>query len=138
MGTIIELLSLSKDAIFGKYQRMLYKTVFLPRLLFNCETWTNLSDNDFSNLQKVKLNYLRRIMEVPRSAPIHRTFLELGILQIQFDIEQRQLCYLKYLSRMKMILFLKYIRKCSSITVKETGLIWSYGLIWTDMAYEKV
>ena len=75
VGTI-ELLSLSKEAIFGKYQIsnqiMLYKTVFLPRLLYNCGTyaWTNLSDNDFSNLQKVKLNYLRRIMEVSWSTPI--------------------------------------------------------------------
>ena len=53
VSTIIELFSLSKGAIFGKYQVsnqiMLYKTVFLPRLLYNCETWTDLSDNDFSN-----------------------------------------------------------------------------------------
>ena len=32
-------------------------------------------------------------MEVPRSTAIHGTFLELGILPIQFEIEQRQLCY---------------------------------------------
>ena len=44
----------------------------------------------FDNLFfKVQLNYLRRIMEVPRSIPIHRTFLELGILPIQFETEQR-------------------------------------------------
>ena len=67
---------------------MLYKTVFLPRFLYNCETWANLSDNAFSNLQKVQLNYLRRIMEVPRSILIHGIFLELGILPIQFEIEQ--------------------------------------------------
>ena len=94
VGTI-EFFSLSKEAIFGKYQisnqMMLYKTVFLPKLLYNCETWTSLSDNDFSNLQKAQLNYLRRMMEVPRSTPIHGTFLELGILPIQFEIEQRQL-----------------------------------------------
>ena len=34
-------------------------------------------------------------MEVPRSFPIHGTFLELGILPIQVEIEQRQLCYLR-------------------------------------------
>ena len=34
-------------------------------------------------------------MEVPRSTPIHGTFLELGIVPIQFEIEQRQLCYLR-------------------------------------------
>ena len=46
VGTIIELFSLSEVAIFGKYQVSnqitLYKTVFLPRLQYNCETWTNL------------------------------------------------------------------------------------------------
>ena len=59
---------------------------------------TNLPDNDFSNLQKVQLNYLKRIMEVPRPTPIHGTFLKLGILKIEFEIEQRQLCYLKQIT----------------------------------------
>ena len=99
VSTIIELFSLSKEANLGKHQIsnqiMLCKTVFLLRLLYNCEIWTNLSDNDYSNLQKVQLNYLRRIMEVPRSTPIHGTFLELGILPIPCEIEERQLCYLR-------------------------------------------
>ena len=34
-------------------------------------------------------------MEVTRSTLMHGTFLELGILPIQFEIEQRQLCYLR-------------------------------------------
>ena len=46
-------------------------------------------------MQKVQLNYLRRIMEIPRSTPIHGTFLDLGILPIQSEIEQGQLCYLR-------------------------------------------
>ena len=34
-------------------------------------------------------------MEVAKSTAIHGTFLESGILPIQFEIEQRQLCYLR-------------------------------------------
>ena len=53
------------------------------------------SYNDFSDFQKVQLNYLRRIVEVLRYTPIHDAFLEFGILPIQFETEQRQLCCLR-------------------------------------------
>ena len=34
-------------------------------------------------------------MEVPRSTPVAATFLELGILPIRYEIEKRQLLFLK-------------------------------------------
>ena len=50
---------------------------------------------DISNLQDAQLNFLRRAMEVPKSTPIAALFLELGILPIQYEIEKRQLVFLK-------------------------------------------
>ena len=34
-------------------------------------------------------------MEVPKSTPVAATFLELGILSIRYEIEKRQLWFLK-------------------------------------------
>ena len=48
-----------------------------------------------SNLQDAQLKFLRRVMEVPKSTPIAALFLELGILPIQYEIEKRQLVFLK-------------------------------------------
>ena len=53
-GTIIELMAICRDVVFGRKQievtLLLYTSVFLPRLLYNCEAWSNLSKNDIKSL----------------------------------------------------------------------------------------
>ena len=73
----------------------MYQSVFLPRLIYKCESWSNLTQKDISNLQDPQSIFLRRVMEVPKSTPIAALFLELGILPIQYEIEKRQLVFLK-------------------------------------------
>ena len=57
-GNSVELCSLSRGLSFGIRQiesmLILYKTVFVPRLIYNCEAWSNLKAADckaWSNLQ---------------------------------------------------------------------------------------
>ena len=58
-----------------------------------------------------KLQYLRRILEVPKSSSVAALRLELGILPIQFEIEKRQLLFPKVLlEKMQMIPSANYIR----------------------------
>ena len=68
---------------------------FLPRLIYNSEAWSNISENDYRQLQNAQLAFLRRVMEVHRSTPVAATFLEFGILPIRYEIEKRQLLFLK-------------------------------------------
>ena len=72
-----------------------YHSVFIPRLIYNAEVWSNLTKSDLSCLKNAHLQYLRLILEVPKSTPIAALFLELGILPIQFETEKRQLLFLK-------------------------------------------
>ena len=55
VGSIIEIISLCKETNFGKHQifstMVMYQSVFLPRLIYNCESWSNLTHKDSSNLQ---------------------------------------------------------------------------------------
>ena len=99
MGSTIELISLCKEVQFGDSQinnmLLLYQSLFLPRLVYNCEAWSNISESDYKQLQNAQLAFLRRVMEVPRSTPVAATFLELGILPIRYEIEKRQLLFLK-------------------------------------------
>ena len=96
------MISLCKETSFGKDQifsmMVMYQSVFLPRLIYNCESW-NLTHEDISNLQGTQLNFLRRVMKVPKSTPTAALFLELGVLPIQYEIEKRQLVFLKKKSR---------------------------------------
>ena len=73
----------------------MYQSVFLPKLIYNCESWSNLTQKDISNLQDAQLNFLTRVIEVPKSTPIAALFLELGILPVQYEIERRQVVFLK-------------------------------------------
>ena len=72
-GFVIELVSICKEALFSLNQIsamfLLYRSVFLPRLIFNCETWSNLTNQEVQSLQKVQLKYLRNMMEVGNSPP---------------------------------------------------------------------
>ena len=73
LGSIIEIISLCKETSFGKHQvfsmMVMYQSIFLPRLIYNCESWSNLTHKDISNLQGTQLNFLRRVMEVPKCTP---------------------------------------------------------------------
>ena len=99
VGSTIKLIFLCKEVQFGDSQidnmLLLYQSIILPRLIYNCEAWSSISENDYKQLQNARLAFLRRVMEVPRSTPVAATFLELGILPIRYEIEKRQLLFLK-------------------------------------------
>ena len=98
-GSTVELIALCKEIKFGKRQienmLVLYKAVFLPRLNYNCEAWSNLYKDGYMMLQNAQLNYLRYVMEVSRAVPIAALHLDLGVLPIRYEIEMRQLLFLK-------------------------------------------
>ena len=81
VGSIIEIISLCKETNFGKHQifsmMVMYQSVFLTRLIYNCESWSNLIHKDISNLQGAQLNFLRRVMEVPNLHPLLHYFWNL-------------------------------------------------------------
>ena len=98
-GSSNEIISFCKESILGNTQIsnmiLLYHTVFIPRLIYNCESWSNLNSENYALLPKSQLTFLRRVMELPRSVPTDALFLEMGIWPIKFEIEFRQLTYLK-------------------------------------------
>ena len=97
-GSTFQLIALCHEVEFGTRQReimlILYQSVFLSQLIYNCESWSKMTDKDYQALQSAQLLYLRSVMEVPCRTPIAALFLELGILPIQFEIEKRQFLFL--------------------------------------------
>ena len=100
--TVIELCAPSKGINFGHRQieslLILYKSVFVPRLIYNCEAWSGLTIKEINILRTAQLNFLRCMLEVPKGTPTAALYLELGILPINFEIEIKQLLIL-YLKR---------------------------------------
>ena len=50
---------------------------------------------DYLTLQTSQLTYLRNVLEVSEATPIAAMYLELGILSVRYEIEMRQLPFLK-------------------------------------------
>ena len=74
---------------------LLYRTVFLPRLIYNCEAWSGFTTKDLKTLQSSQLSYLRGILEVSERVPTAALHLELGVLPTSFETELKQFLYLK-------------------------------------------
>ena len=62
VGTTNEIISLCKEVNFGKNQianmLLLYRLIFIPRFIYNCETWTNITLKDYASLRKSQLSFL--------------------------------------------------------------------------------
>ena len=54
-GSTFELIALCREIKFGTRQienmHILYLSVFLLRLIYNCESWSNMTDKDYQALQ---------------------------------------------------------------------------------------
>jgi hypothetical protein len=74
----------------------LYAVVFVPGLLYNCETWNNLLKNDLDKLQSAQNKYLKWMLHTPRGTATSFTLLELGVLPIHREIELRKLNWLHH------------------------------------------
>ena len=98
VGTTNEIISLCKEVNFGTNQisnmLLLYRSIFIPRLIYNGETWINITLKDYGSLRKSQLS-LRRALEISRSVPTAALYLQLGILTIKCEIAIRQLLFLK-------------------------------------------
>ena len=100
-AVIISILSLCSAINLGhhcfKVLLLLYSVVFLASVLFNAQTWTNLTKTQVNQLQTVQLKFLKRMVKTPNSTPNAFTFLELGVLPIEYEIHKRQLVFLHHI-----------------------------------------
>ena len=101
-GTVCTINTMAEcsDASMGQYALssilLLYKTVFLKTILFNSETWNNLSKNDISKLNSLQTKYLKWMLHTPRGTCTSFTLLELGLLPVTNEIDYRKLCFLHH------------------------------------------
>ena len=79
---------------------LLYRSLFLSTMLFNSQTWSNLRKKDIDCLRTLQLKFLKRILGVASSTPNAFTFLEFGVLPIEYEIEKRQIMFLHRILQM--------------------------------------
>ena len=66
----------------------------IPKLLFNAESWINLSKMNIQELEKIQSNSLKLLLRIPYSTPAIGLLLELKIPTIKAAIDKKKLLYL--------------------------------------------
>ena len=78
----------------------LYKVVFVKVVTFNSGAWDNITAQQVNQLRTVQLKFLKRMLHTPSSTANSFTFLELGILPIEYNIQINQLQFLYHILKL--------------------------------------
>ena len=101
IACMVSSLALASEITLGAYLIKtlisLYKVIFVQVTTFNSRAWDNLTKLQISKLQTVQLKFLKRILHAPSSTTNCFTFMELGILPIEFNINIAQLNFLHHI-----------------------------------------
>ena len=96
---------MTKEITKGNYEikcaLQLYDSVLMNKLLFNCQAWSRLTDQDLKGLEKIQLQTLKQIVGVPYSTSNVRTYMELGIFPVRHIINKRRLGFLHHILNLK-------------------------------------
>ena len=98
---IVNAMSLCSEITMGIYTIdtlfLLYNYIFLAIVLYNAQSWSNLTASNLQNLQVIQLRYLKRMLHAPSSTSNPLTFLETGTIPIEKEIHTRQLNFLHHI-----------------------------------------
>ena len=67
--------------------------ILIPKLLYGCETWTGMTKEQLSKLEKVQKDVLTKLFALPRTTPPFGFRFDFGILPIEYKIKIRKLVY---------------------------------------------
>ena len=88
-------------AKFGPYYfevaLILRDSLLLSSILCNSESWYNITKAEFDLIESVDLQFLRRILNVPKSTPKEMFYLELGCLPLRYLIMKKRIMFLHYI-----------------------------------------
>ena len=73
--------------------------MLLNGILINSEAWYNVTKGDIEDLEKVDREFLKGVMNAPKSTPTESLYLELGIIPIKYIIMARRLNFLQYITK---------------------------------------
>ena len=89
------------DKSMGSYSveilMVLYRSLFLSVVLFNCQAWSKITTNNIHKLRTVQLKYLKSSMHTPTSTTDVICYRELGVLPIEYEIDIRRLTFLHHI-----------------------------------------
>ena len=78
-----------------------WEIAYLPSLLNNCQTWTNISEETMTKLENIQNMMFRVLLNVPQTCPKPALCWEMGSLQMKFRIISKKLNFLWHLKNLE-------------------------------------
>lgn len=118
----------------------LYLTILLPRALFGCELWSNLTEHHILSLERTHRQCVKFMQSLPRNTHTSVAFGLLGLTTLENEIDKRKLLFFGHLcnadgeKRAKILFMLRlfcFLQKPSKTTGYFQDNIQSPWKIWT-------
>ena len=82
---------------------MLVNSCFIRKFKHGCEVWDKLTKTETSILNKLIPDTFKRILEVPKSTPTWAVIHELGIVDLDLEIEMERILLANEVKKMCLI-----------------------------------
>ena len=79
----------------------LYKTIVIPSLYYNIETWSTMTQNELKQLEGMQYKILRKITEQKQGTPYFGLLAETGVWPVEQQIEIRKIMLLNNIMNSK-------------------------------------
>ena len=103
-GILAEIRSIMNEAqedIEITAAKQYYEGIVMAKLLYNCETWTNLTSGNLQELEKIQNNAIKRLLRIPFSTPSMGLLHELKLPTVKARIAIKKLMYFHKLLKNK-------------------------------------
>ena len=94
---VADILAILEEVPFGKQKLeiglLLRQALFLNGILYNSEAWSDFSEKDVSDFEKIDEYLLRSIFKGQAKTPLEFLHLETGTLPIKYIIAMRRIMY---------------------------------------------
>merc|ERR1712066_482133 len=66
----------------------------MPKLLLNTETWSNMTNQNMTTMEKIQSQAIKRLLKIPYTTPTKGLLYELGMLSVENEIIKRRLMFM--------------------------------------------
>ena len=74
-----------------------YERTVVPVITYNLETWTNIKDKEWEQLEKIQGRMIKRLLQIPETTPTWGILKETGIWPIEHQVNYQRLMLLQNL-----------------------------------------
>ena len=96
-GIVSEIIAILNDIPLGKHKMeiglLLRQAMLINTILFNCEAWHGIKENDVKVLESIDEHLLRSLVGAHSKTPLEFLYLESGATPIRFIISNRRMMY---------------------------------------------